>query len=208
MTTPRKMPLYVVVAITAAAPVLAQTATSRAVFDVVSIRPNKSIQSDSSISRSGGRVSFTNVSLHELISFAYNIAVDRDYGLTGPGWLKSEKFDVVATCPPETSSDTIRRMSQGFLGERFALTVHREDKNISAYALIAAKRGPKLRASNVVDPSFTFGDGRIAARGLSMAAFADRLSGPVFKLERPVIDMTGLKGIYDFELEWSSGRRK
>ena len=125
--------------------------------------------------------------------------------MTGPGWLKSEKFDVVATCPPETSSDTIRRMSQGFLGERFALTVHREDKNISAYALIAAKRGPKLRASNVVDPSFTFGDGRIAARGLSMAAFADRLSGPVFKLERPVIDMTGLKGIYDFELEWSSG---
>ena len=36
-----------------------------------------------------------------------------------------------------------------------------------------------------------------------MAGLADRLSGPVFKLGRPVVDMTGIKGGYDFTLNWS-----
>ena len=48
-----------------------------------------------SIGRSGGRMMFDNVSLRELIAFAYAIALDRNYELVGPSWLDSEKFDVV-----------------------------------------------------------------------------------------------------------------
>ena len=49
---------------------------------------------------------------------------------------------------------------------------------------------------------FTFGGGRVTARTLSMSSFAVYLSGPVFKFGRPVVNMTGLKGAYDFTLEW------
>jgi uncharacterized protein (TIGR03435 family) len=69
---------------------------------------------------------------------------------------------------------------------------------------VVDKRGPKLtRSSNTPDDVFTFGDGHISARGFSMSSLADRLSGPVFKLDRPVINMTAIKGIYDFDLEWA-----
>jgi uncharacterized protein (TIGR03435 family) len=194
-----------VAVITTAAPMLSQSVGRDASFEVVSIKPNRSTESSSSISRSGGRITFANVSLRELISFAYNIAIDRYYELIGPGWLNSEKFDVAATCAPNTSSDAVRQMSQSFLAERFGLAIHRENKSIKAYRLVVAKNGPKLRSSNIEDPSFTFGDGHVAARGLSMASLADRLSGNVFKLDRPVIDRTGIKGVYDFDLNWSSG---
>jgi uncharacterized protein (TIGR03435 family) len=118
--------------------------------------------------------------------------------------LDSEKFNVAATFPPETSGDLIRQMSQGFLVERFGLKTHREGKSIKAYALVVDKRRPKLTSSsNATDGVFTFREGHITARGFSMSSFADRLSGPVFKLDRPVIDMTAIKGIYDFELEWA-----
>jgi uncharacterized protein (TIGR03435 family) len=204
MTLHRSVALAVTLAIAVAGLALPQTRTSGKAFDVVSIKPNKSIESGSSISRSGGRITFANVSVRELISFAYGIAVGRDYELVGPGWLDSEKFDVVATCSPETAGDAIRQMSQSFLAERFGLRVHREEKSIKAYELVIDKTQPKLRPSSVTDPSFTFGQGHITVRGFSMGSLADRLSGPVFKLDRPIIDATGIKGIYDFDLDWSA----
>jgi uncharacterized protein (TIGR03435 family) len=204
MTWRRRIALSALAAIAAAASALPQARTSDKAFDVVSIKPNKSIQFESSISRSGGRITFANVSMRELISFAYGVAVGRDYELVGPGWLGSEKFDVMATCAPETSGDVIRQMSQSLLAERFGLHVHREEKTIKAYALVIDKAQPKLQPSSLADDSFTFADGRVRVRGFSMASLADRLSGPVFKLDRPVIDATGIKGIYDFDLQWSS----
>ena len=36
-----------------------------------------------------------------------------------------------------------------------------------------------------------------------MTGLANRLSGPAFKLGRPVVDMTGIKGAYDFILKWA-----
>jgi uncharacterized protein (TIGR03435 family) len=204
MTWHRKIELSLVITIAAPVFALPQAVASRAAFDVVSIRPNRSIESASSISRSGGRITFANVSLREFISFAYGIAVGRDYELVGPWWLDSEKFDFVATCPPETTGDVIRQMSQGFLAERFGLSAHLKNKTIKAYALISVKAGAKLQPSTVADPSFWFGEGHITARGFSMVLMADRLSGPVFKLDKPVRDMTAVKGFFDFDLDWVS----
>jgi uncharacterized protein (TIGR03435 family) len=199
----RKIALCIFVTMAAAIPLLAQAPASNPAFDVVSVKPNRSGENPSSISRSDGRITFDNVSLRELISFANRISDGRDYELVGPAWLDSEKFNVAATFPPETSRDLIRQMSQGFLVERFGLKTHRENKSINAYALVVDKRGPKLTSSSTADGVFTFREGHITARGFSMSSFADRLSGPVFKLDRPVIDMTAIKGIYDFELEWA-----
>jgi uncharacterized protein (TIGR03435 family) len=95
-------------------------------------------------------------------------------------------------------------MLQTMLVERFKLQTHTENKNLDSYALVVAKRGPKLHAvSTASDGAFIWGDGQLTARAISMAALADRLSGPVFKLGRPVVDMTRIEGTYDFILNWA-----
>jgi uncharacterized protein (TIGR03435 family) len=190
--------------VTAPGAVLAQAMVESAGFDVVSIRPNLSGANGSSISRSGGRITLENVSLRECISFAYGIPTGRDYELSGPGWLESEKFDIVATFPTETSRDRVREMLRKTLGERFGLKTHEENREIESYALVVAKRGYKLPAvSTASDGAFVWGEGKLTARAISMSGLADRLSGSGFKLGRPVVDMTRIKGSYNFVLSWA-----
>ena len=138
--------------------IYAQPATSRAAFDVASVKPNLSEVSSSSISRSGGRITLENVTLRDCIAFAFGIATGREYELSGPGWLDSEKFDIAATFPTETSRDRVLEMLQTMLAERFALKTHREDREIEGYALVAGKGGSKLRAASASgDGAFIWG---------------------------------------------------
>lgn len=180
----------------------------RAAFDLASIHANPGAARDSSIGRSSGRISVRNAALREIIAFAYDIPTDRDEELIGPAWLAQEKFDIEATCPPETSRERVTQMMQTLLEERFGLRTHREDRKVNGYALAKTNRTPLLRPSpngvdQSLDASFTFSEGRVTGRAMSMQALANRLSGPVFKLGRPVVDETGIKGIYDFTLIWA-----
>ncbi len=174
-------------------------------FDVASIKPNLSASRASSTSRAGGRVELDNVSLQEAIEVAYGIRPGRENELEGPPWLAAEKFDIVAKCPPETSRDRVREMLQTLLAQRFGLRTHRESRRIKGYALVPGRRRQPLRPSAPgAEENLTFGDGRIIARAMSMSGLVDRLSGPIFKLGRPVMDMTGIDGAYDFTLRWAT----
>jgi uncharacterized protein (TIGR03435 family) len=113
-------------------------------FEVASVKPNRTVATAGSMSRSGGRLIFDNDSLRECIEFAYGIAAGRDYELVGPAWLYSEKFDIAATFPAETSRGMVRRMLQTLLADRFNLKTHRESKKMKAFALLASKSGPSL----------------------------------------------------------------
>lgn len=180
----------------------------RLAFDVASIRPNRSGLSESSIGRSGGRISVRNVSLREIIAFAYDIPSDRNDELIAPAWLASENFDIEATCPAETSRELVTRMMQTLLTERFGLRTHRENRKTDAYALVKTSRVRLLHPSSSaadqsLDASFTYSEGRVTGRAMSMQALANRLSGPLFKLRRPVVDETGIEGVYDFILAWA-----
>ena len=65
-------------------------------FEVVSVKPNKSISYNSGFNTDRGRLTATNVSLRDLILNAYGV---QDYQVEGPDWLRSESFDVAATFP-------------------------------------------------------------------------------------------------------------
>ena len=173
-------------------------------FEAASVRANTSLANEGSISRDGGRFTVSNSSLRSVIAFAYGIATGRDYELSGPAWLEDRKFDIAATFPPQTSRDGVREMLRTLLNQRFHLTTHTETRKLPSYALVAAKNGPKpLVRSARADGAFIFGDDHINALGFSMAGLANRLSGRVFKLDRPVVDMTGITGIFDFTLNWA-----
>jgi bla regulator protein blaR1 len=154
----------------------------------------------------GGRFNAANVTVKELIIFAYNL---KDQQLSGgPGWTASETFDVVGKPESSANPDQIRQMMQALLADRFKLTMRRESKELSVYNLVTAKNGPKLpesKAEAAPGPGgprrmVRMGRGQLDGQQMSMATLADVLSKMA---GRTVIDKTGLTANYDVKLEWT-----
>lgn len=171
-------------------------------FEVASVKPNTSESDSSGTSGTTGQLTITNRSLKELIRMAYGV---QDFQISGPDWLGSAKFDIVAKIPAGAKEDQRPAMMQTLLAERFQLAVHRESKEMPAYALVAGKSGPKLQQ---VEPGGTSmntggknGAQHIQADRVSMAQLAETLARIV---EHPVVDQTGLKGVYKLNLEYSA----
>ena len=117
-------------------------------FEVASVKPAEGqnmgfirIQ----MNNTPGRVHYTGISLRLLIINAYGI---KNYQLTGPAWLDTQRFDITATYKPADAPNAqVRLMLQNLLAERFKMQVRRENKELPAYALVVAKGGPKLKES-------------------------------------------------------------
>jgi uncharacterized protein (TIGR03435 family) len=95
-------------------------------------------------------------------------------------------------------------MLQNLLADRFKLTLHRDKKDMTMWALAVGKNGPKMKASpdlshpRVVTTTMP-GRTRITFTAQSLEQLAKELGN---NLERPVADMTGLAGNYDFTLDY------
>src|SRR5215831_16206567 len=91
----------------------------------------------------GGRFSAQNVPLKTLVALAYHVRPEFVTG--GPGWIESERVDIVAKASQTTPPDEIRRMVQSLLAERFKLVIHSEQKLMPGFALLAGNAGTKLQ---------------------------------------------------------------
>jgi uncharacterized protein (TIGR03435 family) len=186
-----------------------QTPAAAPSFEVASVKPAPPQAPGKLMVQMGGdpgMVDYRNVSLKSVIERAYEM---KEYQVSGPEWLDSALFDVVAKIPPNTPAAQVPLMLQNLLAERFKLTAHREQKVMPVYAMVVGKNGPKLK------PVEGEGGGRmrmsIGPRGrqmsgpTTMSGLADRLSQ---MLDRPVVDLTELKGTYDIDLEWVPDERE
>jgi uncharacterized protein (TIGR03435 family) len=147
----------------------------------------------------------SNVSLRLLMSRAFGVAEFQIEG--GPSWVDGDKYDVAARADTslEMSREELRPCLQALLAKRFRLRTHRQTKTGSVYSLVAAKNGPKLRehsggGASGIGASSESGKADIAGTKATMARLAEYLSG---QGGRPVIDNTGLRGEYDFRVEWA-----
>jgi uncharacterized protein (TIGR03435 family) len=171
-------------------------------FEVVSVKPNASGSGDSQTHRNNGGLTMTNVSLKSLIMMAYGV---REYQVEGPVWLSSECFDVAAKFPeavrdnPDGYSTALHAMMQKMLAERFKLTVHREQKTFSVYGLVVGNGGIKFKEVPKGSSNSNSENNHYTGTGVSITRFADFLS---FRMDLPVLDMTGLTGAYDLKLDW------
>jgi len=95
-------------------------------------------------------------------------------------------------------------MLQSLLADRFRLTVHKEERQLTVYALVVSRKGFKLEESrqppSEADDSVKFAPGRITCIKVPMSDLAMALTGPA---GHKVIDRTGISGKYDVKLEWT-----
>jgi bla regulator protein BlaR1 len=124
----------------------------------------------------------------------------------GAGWIGTERYDITAKSEdtdPDPGEQRTRERMRTLLAERFQLKVHRDSKELGIYALVLGKDGPKLHESE--DASKLGGQmmsqpGMLKGIQVGMAPLIIALSN---MLERIVLDETGLKGRYDFQVEWT-----
>ena len=203
-------------------------------FEVASIRPSAPAapgQVGLGLHIDGSQVSMRQFALKDEIAVAFNL---KQYQVSGPDWLATEKFDIVAKLPEGAPRNQVREMLQALLLDRFQMKTHHETKDFSVYAVVVAKSGLKMKEAPP-DPAdatadgdkktdqgavnvsvsggrggvvanygngsfFTLGNNRIDAQKMQMNYVADMLAR--FE-DRPVVDMTELKGKYDFTLTFT-----
>jgi len=184
-------------------------------FEAADVKVNKSGETRIAVDfQGGGRFIAHNVPMKILVALAYHVRPDVLKG--GPGWLESDRFDIVAKASQTTPSDELRRMLQTLLVERFKLAVHTEQRIMPAYGLVTAKSGPKLQASEnamlseqrcgpaVGEP----GEKHVVCRHVTMALLADILQEIAPRdLDVPVVDQTGIEGAFDLKLDWTPAAR-
>ncbi len=92
----------------------------------------------------GARVDFGSMTIADLIVAAYKV---KSFQVSGPDWIKTERWDIVAKLPEGANKDQVPEMLQSLLADRFKLAIHRDTKDQSIYALIVAKGGSRLKES-------------------------------------------------------------
>ena len=212
---------------------LAQSTTS---FEVASIRPNTSNAAVGSVGGAGGasiavrgKRFVASASLRDIIRYAYQLEPYQALE-GGPRWL-DDRFDIQAVIPDGAAPGAHRLMLRTLLAERFKLSVRTVTQERPVYELAVARRdgrlGPELK------PSTT--DCSASPQGVTSAAEYQKLGKPIcdvviypFRvtvqgsartmadlasllsrapvLGAPVLDRTGLKGSFDFELTYAPER--
>jgi uncharacterized protein (TIGR03435 family) len=227
-------------------------------FEVASVKPAAPQTPDRMMmgigggpgSNDPGRMTITNLTLRDLVTFAYGVKRSQISG--GPGWLDTERFDITAKVPQGATKEQMKVMLQNLLADRFQLALHHETKEMAMYALVVGKNGPKMKesamdAASAAAPQeggpgtanggaprppspmmagrggiemgkdgcpevpapvgnrpynltmFMNGTACMVDANQTMSGLADQLSS---QFDRPVVDMTGLQGKYDFHMRF------
>lgn len=194
------------------------TAEDRPRFDVASVKPSAISKeggedggegsSRSEIQYSPDSLTMRNVTLRECVQWAYRVEA---YQITVPSPLDAKRYDILAKSADPVPVSDLRLMLQQLLAERFQLVLHRDTKTIRVFALTVAKGGPKLPPAkadgddgvplnHAVESLPRVDNGSFVFQETSMGEFAAKLS-LLYGVDRPVVDRTGIQGIYDITLK-------
>ena len=204
-----------------------QSGTTPLRFEVASIKPVEPSVDGSykvRVRSDAGRLDYSNVSLKAIVQRACEAQI------SGPDWMSAERFDIVAKLPAGATRSDVPEMLRYLLAERFKVTVHRETRESPAYALVVGKNGPRMTAAESAPAAdavretrrpasnggldcgarreavaasgwmINKGPGQVQGHSMNMASVANMIAA---FLGHPVIDQTGLKGSYDFELAFA-----
>jgi uncharacterized protein (TIGR03435 family) len=147
------------------------------------------------------------------------------------GWINSDLYTIEAKAEAKPGQALpgqgmmLGPMMQALLEDRFGVKVHREVRQVPVYELTVGKGGPRLHsaaeggcvAQNLDPPLPPPAAGQVPRifcgrplitntgfelRAATMEQLCTALSG---RVDRRVIDKTGVAGIFDIRLDWSNG---
>jgi uncharacterized protein (TIGR03435 family) len=163
----------------------------------------------------GDRYVLHQATLVDLIATAYGVDPSTVQG--GPIWLERDRFDVIAKASATTPPATIKLMLRSLLADRFKLVLHNGSQPLPAFVLTTGKGPPKLKpaeASGDSDCKFQQQPQNPTPNTLPTIAFSchhttmEELARHLHiwagnYLTDPVVDSTGLKGSWDFDIKWT-----
>jgi uncharacterized protein (TIGR03435 family) len=193
-------------------------------FEAASIKLSKEPRPGGMEFLPGGRFRATQMPMLIVIATAYNVP----YGLPEtlriknmPDWAISTRYDIeaspekstVSDAPAATRNEKVRGLLRAMLADRLKLAIHSEVEERPIYALSVLSRGAhldkaKIAAQDCVEaaPTGTGGCHQInggMGRGMhgnavdmaDVALYASNWS------DRPIVDQTGLTGLYNVQTE-------
>jgi uncharacterized protein (TIGR03435 family) len=166
-------------------------------FEVASIKPSASGDGRSNAVINEGGILLTNVTLRQCVEAAYGI---QDPELIGPDWLETTRFDIQAKPPAVHPKEYLQPMLKTLLEDRFKLASHQETRTIPAYALLVGKDGLKIKEVEPGEGKTSTSGSRFVGTKVTMDRLAQFLSR---MLDRPVVDQTGTKGVFDVDLHYA-----
>src|SRR5262249_5379575 len=89
-----------------------------------------------------GRITYRATWLIPLLGDAFGIRSDQ---ITGPAWLNTERYDIVANIPMGATKEQFKLMLRNLLIDRFRLRFHMDSKIRPVYALRLGKNGQKIK---------------------------------------------------------------
>jgi len=175
-------------------------------FEVASVKPNTA-EGRMSVQFSSDRFTAFHIGVVPLVVVAYDLNLRQ---ISGLDHTFDGRFDIVAKAEHRVSSSEMSQMLQSLLADRFKLQIHWDTREAPVYSLTVAKGGPKLRRTDSPEadiPQVRTPDSAIGvdtASGIrytheSMADFVWALS-LISRIDRQIIDNTGIEGHYDFTL--------
>jgi uncharacterized protein (TIGR03435 family) len=194
----RNVPTRIALAALAATALCAQAQPPKPAFEVASVKRGSDGGPAGDIPRnmddSPGHFAMRNVPLRFAIEWAYDL---KDFQVVGPEWIKvDERYDIIANAPGRATNEEMRVMLQTLLAERFQMKSHFEKREMLVYALLPGKGEPKLTKADPKSPQ-TLADG---FHNFPLSRMTFMLTR---RMDRPVLDLTGIQGNFDYKVDLS-----
>jgi uncharacterized protein (TIGR03435 family) len=183
-------------------------ATADPDWEVVSVKPTDPADTHGErIRLDGRRVRMTGTTVEQFLLIGYSMQKAQIANL--PDWAQTQRWDVSGI--PDVEGTPSLKQLQGLMrkivAERFGTQLHHEQREMPVFALTVAKGGHKMKV-NTSDPDGWMIKNDSSSRNRHMedlknASMKDLTLILQFHVTRPVVDQTGLKGKYDFRLEWT-----
>jgi uncharacterized protein (TIGR03435 family) len=208
-------------------------ATDNLTFEVASVKPSPPVPPSGGVyfgpARGGpgtpdpGQITWSYAPLKSLLMTAFDV---KAYQISGPAWMATERYDIIAKVPEGATKEQVNVMWQNLLAERFGVVLHHDPREFQVEELVPAKGGsklkdtvedlnaplppgpPRMKNGELLSPGVvaTIYPGQNAkvhtvARAQPISQLTAMLSN---QLNHPVLDKTGLTGKYDFTIDYTA----
>jgi uncharacterized protein (TIGR03435 family) len=200
---------YVLIAALFVLPMAMHSQTKDPSFEVASVKLDPA-PSRVLVHFGSNSVNLTSIDLQIALMLAYDV---RGFQIEGPDWVSSgaNRFNVEAKASHPVPEDQLRLMLRTLLADRFHLTLHHEQKEMPVIGLVATNAGAKLKPSaagvqidsqwlGFTGVSQTFAQGHHVFTNAPMDAVATAVGACTGNALPPVVNLTTLKGRFDFTL--------